>query len=352
MSSIKLKGSSSGDVTITVPAAAGTNTVTIPAVTGTLPLSNLDHVTNTPSAKPIIINGAMELWQRGTALASSSGNYAADRFWYVGTSMTSQRSTDAPSGFSYSNKLTHSSGNMTIGQPIELPATGKQGMFIAGQKLTIAFYGKVDSGTEDINILINARNEKFSGTNSTAFSTTDDSQTLTTNWQRFTTVFTIPTVNANNIMCNLEIGNIAKDAYITGVQAELGEFNTTTIPPFQHESVGDNLARCQRYFYKTFAHDETPAQNVQGVGGVLIQGAHHSLDNRRFPSRQLPITMRAAGTGTSFNPYNTNANFRIPASSTDVTIDGISTQTTGIHFTCTSAESGVFHIHFTIDSEL
>ena len=34
MSSIKLKGSSSGDVTITVPAAAGTNTVTIPAVTG------------------------------------------------------------------------------------------------------------------------------------------------------------------------------------------------------------------------------------------------------------------------------------------------------------------------------
>ena len=36
MSSIKLKGSSSGDVTITVPAAAGTNTLTIPASTGTM----------------------------------------------------------------------------------------------------------------------------------------------------------------------------------------------------------------------------------------------------------------------------------------------------------------------------
>ena len=351
MSSIKLKGSSSGDVTITVPAAAGTNTVTIPAATGNLPLSNLDHVTNTPSAKPIIINGAMELWQRGTALASNSGNYAADRFWYVGTSMTSQRSTDAPSGFSYSNKLTHSSGNMTIGQPIELPATGKQGMFIAGQKLTIAFYGKVDSGTEDINILINARNEKFSGTNSTAFSTTDDSQTLTTNWQRFTTVFTIPTVNANNIMCNLEIGNIAKDAYITGVQAELGEFDTTTIPPFQHESVGDNLARCQRYFFKTFAQGTTPAQNVAANNG-LVQGAHTAISDARFPSFHLPVTMRAAGTGTSFNPYAANSSFRVPGSSTDVAISGISAQTTGIHFTCTSADTGVFHIHFTIDSEL
>ena len=36
MSSIKLKGSTSGDVTITVPAEAGSNTITIPATTGTM----------------------------------------------------------------------------------------------------------------------------------------------------------------------------------------------------------------------------------------------------------------------------------------------------------------------------
>ena len=36
MSSIKLKGSTSGDVTITVPAEAGTNTITLPATTGTM----------------------------------------------------------------------------------------------------------------------------------------------------------------------------------------------------------------------------------------------------------------------------------------------------------------------------
>jgi hypothetical protein len=62
--------------------------------------------------------------------------------------------------------------------------------------------------------------------------------------------------------------------------------------------------------------------------------------------------MRAAGTATSFNPYAANANFRVPGSSTDVAISGISTQETGIHFTCTSADTGVFHIHFTVDSEL
>ena len=291
MSSIKLKGSTSGDVTITVPAAAGTNTVTIPAVTGTLPLSNLDHVTNRQDAKPIIINGAMEVWQRGTALASDSGNYAADRFWYSGTGMTSQRSTDAPSGFSYSNKLTYGSADMSIGQPIELTAAGEQGMFIAGQKITIAFYGKVDSGTEAISVVINARNSKFSGTNSTAFSTSSDSATLTTDWQRFTNTFTIPTINANNVILAFELAGISKTAYFTGIQAELGEFNTTTIPPFQHEAFQDNFFRCQRYY-------QNQGNNFCG----MVEGT----DKFRFqvafdrPMRAAP-SITARGSGFKFN---------------------------------------------------
>jgi hypothetical protein len=36
MASIKLKGSTSGDITISAPAVAGTNTLTIPASTGNL----------------------------------------------------------------------------------------------------------------------------------------------------------------------------------------------------------------------------------------------------------------------------------------------------------------------------
>ena len=35
---------------------------------------------------------------------------------------------------------------------------------------------------------------------------------------------------------------------ITGIQMEVGEYTSATIPPFQHESFGNNLARCQRYF--------------------------------------------------------------------------------------------------------
>jgi hypothetical protein len=37
---------------------------------------------------------------------------------------------------------------------------------------------------------------------------------------------------------------------MTGVQLEIGTFTSSTIPPFQHESYGASLARCQRYCQK------------------------------------------------------------------------------------------------------
>lgn len=207
-------------------------------------------IINRMNAKPIIINGAMEIWQRGTSLASSSGNYASDRFWYVGTGLTSTRSTNRPAGtgINYSNKLTYGSASASIGQAIELEDAGQQGIFVAGQKITVAFYGRVDSGTEAVTVAPSFRNAKFSGTNLTSFSPSTSAVTLTTDWQRFVISFTIPTINSNNTLLLLEIVDIAKTAYITGVQLELGEYDATTIPPFQHESFGDSLQRCQRYF--------------------------------------------------------------------------------------------------------
>jgi hypothetical protein len=40
---------------------------------------------------------------------------------------------------------------------------------------------------------------------------------------------------------------------IAGIQLEVGEYTSSTIPPFQHESYGDNLQRCQRYFNRVTA---------------------------------------------------------------------------------------------------
>ena len=44
--------------------------------------------------------------------------------------------------------------------------------------------------------------------------------------------------------------NTANDIAITGVQLEVGEFDSDTLPSFQYETYGDNLSRCQRYYQK------------------------------------------------------------------------------------------------------
>ena len=293
MSSIKLKGSTSGDVTITVPAVAGTNTVTIPAASGNLPLSNLDHVTNRPNVKPIIYNGDMAVAQRGTSSSghSSGGGYlTVDRMSHsfgIGTWTVSQE-TDAPTGSGFANSLkmdcttagaSPSAGAVLIvvqkleGQDLQLFKKGTAN----AEKMTISFWVKsAKTGTYIMELDDNDNNrtisqaytissantwEKkvltFDGDTTGAFDN-DNGESLRINWwlaagSNFTsgTLATswVTTVNANRVVGNVNLADsTSNDWYLTGVQLEVGEYDSTTIPPFQNESYGDNLARCQRYY--------------------------------------------------------------------------------------------------------
>tara|TARA_B100000424_G_scaffold270542_1_gene270136 strand:- start:852 stop:1958 length:1107 start_codon:yes stop_codon:yes gene_type:complete len=73
---------------------------------------------------------------------------------------------------------------------------------------------------------------------------------------------------------------------VTGIQLELGEVAT----PYKHESFGDNLLRCQRYFYKYISNNiygplgaNGMQINTNSTAGSMYQGQH-------------PIMMRTAPT--------------------------------------------------------
>ena len=258
MSSIKLKHSGGNGVLISAPDTNPTSDRTLK-----LPSTDVDGVMTTKDAndslqsvtganggplshRNILINGDLNIWQRGTS-TTTSGNYQADRFWGAGSGLTYARSTDAPDGFQYSAKLTHGGNDLAIGQPVELFGTGDSGLFVSGEKCTLSFYAKVDSGTEAINSLINFRNSKFSSTNNVSFTAIGTaSNTITSSWGRYSTTFTIPTVNSNNIMAAMEISGISKTAYFTGFQLELGD----TATAFEYRSRAEQLACCQRYMYR------------------------------------------------------------------------------------------------------
>ena len=97
--------------------------------------------------------------------------------------------------------------------------------------------------------------------------------------------------NADRSVNDLALGdNTANDWAITGIQLEVGEFSSTTLPPFQFEDFGDNLARCQRY-YNMLASGAILCTNGgynERLGVGYFQGS-----SLFFFIRDLPVPLRA-----------------------------------------------------------
>jgi hypothetical protein len=97
------------------------------------------------------------------------------------------------------------------------------------------------------------------------------------------------------------IGNIFA---ITGVQLEVG--NTPT--PFEHRPFGVELSMCQRYYEKSFPYATAPAQNVgASLGAAYATG---QVLNQTFSSLvKFAVAKRAAPTITTYAPDAASANW-------------------------------------------
>ena len=96
------------------------------------------------------------------------------------------------------------------------------------------------------------------------------------------------TTNANrakNLSVNLA-DNTANNWYITGLQLEVGSQATA----FEHRSFGEELALCQRYYYRW---TPSAADDYVGVVQAYSSGAVFGI------IRHLPVTMRATPTGSA-----------------------------------------------------
>ena len=266
------------------------------AVTGVLPDANANYSTPRENANPLIINGDMQVAQRGTSSTSitSSGYYTCDRFKFnrdgIGTWTVIQESLT--SGNAYNNGFRKAlrldctsataspsaSSNLSLitrleGQDLQLFKKGTAN----AEKFTLAFWVKSNkTGTSQVNLRDGDNTRLISATYTISSANTwehkvlnyaadttgafdnDNANSLQIEWFLDSgTDFssgTAPTSwessnNPDRNANNLALGNSTdNDFAITGVQLEVGEFTSTTLPPFQHESFGDNLRRCQRYF--------------------------------------------------------------------------------------------------------
>jgi len=341
MSNIVLKGSTSGDVTITVPAAAGTNTVTIPAATGNLPLSDLEHVTNRPFGNPIFVNGNMAIAQRAVAAVTGLGDgdegyVTVDRIRHTHDGTTAGRYTssqdsvtDLP-GFHESLKIDCTTADTSIaageGMNLEYKFEGLdlhhlQKGHASAKPFTIAFYAKADAAL----------------TYGVEFKDTDNNRhctrrfTTTTGWTRHVLNFpadtsgkytndnahsasfrfwlhagsnfasgTAATVFQGVTTANTAAGddsifaNTGRFINITGLQMEIGTYDSDTIPPFQYECYGDNLRRCERYCQSSYS--QGTAIGTATTAGVIIFNATGTGTGQAAHGFPLRTVMRAVPT--------------------------------------------------------
>ena len=225
-------------------------------------------------ARNLIINGAMQVAARGVSFTDSD-TYSLDRWRLNASSETmavTQQSftvgqTDVPRAEKYLRVVVTTTGNFAgIGQRIE----GVEQL--SGQTVTLSFYARGGQGGQGVPTTFRTYlNQNFGSGGSTAVNVQNSTNhTLTTSWQKFTATLTLGSVSGKTIGTSpytevvfQQTTGEACDFDLALVQLEVGEAT-----PFEHRSYADELARCQRYYYRHADGGDTSTASV-GTGTMF-----------------------------------------------------------------------------------
>jgi hypothetical protein len=259
--------------------------------------TGLSYQANFAAGKNKVINGDMNIWQRGTTFTSpAAGAFTADRWAYVkdgtGTCTVSQQTFTpgaAPvagyeSTFFLRNAGTAlgNSNDFDIRQRIEDVRT------LAGQTVTVSFYAKADSART---LTLFVGQDFGSGGSSTVYPLGGQTYTLSTAWTRYSTTFTMTSVSGKTIGTSSSVFLLFRNAAsatlvfdLWGVQLEAGSVATafqTATGTLQGE-----LAACQRYYFRT-----SGTAAYQALAATVANTSTSAL-----AVWYLPVTMRIAST--------------------------------------------------------
>ena len=328
----------------------------------------------------IIINGAMQVAQRGTSatVGATNNDYATmDRFKIIADNTagraTMSQSTDSPSGFASSLKLDCSTADTSIAASEQFAlATCIEGQDLQqikkgtsdAEKITLSFYVKGNA-----NATYNVEVADFDNTrhNTQTFS-------VTTSWNRIVMTFDADTSGAldNDNATSLQINwyfhagsdytsgtftentwqsrvsaNRVKSSntsffdstdrtfFITGVQLEVGSQAT----PFEHRSFGEELALCQRYYYQSWGFGAWASNIGPGYAGQVLPAPNNSSSQGTC---SFPVAMRATPTVTTYDSLGASGTVTQPAIANGIAATAGSISVSG--FFGVTKDSGTFTV--------
>jgi len=294
---------------------------------------------NSLANRNLIINGAMNVNQRGTQTTIQTG-FTLDRWSILSNTaarVTVSQDTNVPTGQGFLNSLkidvttadtsvassditallykfegqdlqqlrkgTSSAKTLTLQFWVSSPKTGVHTLHffdMANSRIVATTYTIASADTwQYVNVTFPADTTGAlanDNTNQLQFyfgllaGTNYTSGTLATSWAANT--------NANRMVGQVNVlDDAANNFYITGVQMEIGDVAT----PFEHESFEQNLARCQRYYWE----------------GQMAHAAYATTAIYAEQMMYYPVTMRANPTitisgGTSSNVGGSGTRYNTP----------------------------------------
>ena len=337
-----------GDARITGILTVGTGSVTFNGNNGVVSGINTINSVSFPSTgafsnRNMVINGAMQVAQRSRSETgvTNAGYKTIDRYRWGLVSLgtwTLERSGDAPVGFSSSYKATCTTADASpaasdlLYLQYRMAAEDLHNLNFGTSDavpMTLSFWVKSNKTGDASFMMFQNDNSNRLFSNSYTINTADTWEYktiaipadvsgninddngigLTMGWwlnsgsdstggSFHTTWDTYADADTN--VSNLGVGGATSDNWlITGIQLEVG----TQATPFEHRKYCDELARCQRYYQKSYSSD-TKVGSVTADGGQL--GAHmvhiFATGNTFRYTLKYAVPMRSTPTLTIYNP--------------------------------------------------
>jgi hypothetical protein len=258
-------------------------------------LSQLGSAGVSTGFKNKLINGGMQVWQRGTSSATVNAYTTVDR-WYMsgGTVTMSQGAINSPNN-NYSLVATAgTNGYINPSQAIEALNVYQ----LRGQTVTFSFYVKLNSGSfsggyQGLLYYSNSSDAINVSTGSVSAIASSGVITPTSVWQKVYATFTIPSDAVGlTFMMNITALQASGTVWaLADAQVEVG----TTATNFDYRPYGTELSLCQRYYwlYQNGGLGSTAGTSIVGNGVV-----------------RMPVTMRTQPTlsaSATFTPQVGNA---------------------------------------------
>ena len=278
-------------------------------IEGTQFLQGTDYLSPYQGFRNKIINGTMQVSQRGTFFYFGSGGgnkyYGADRWrtqdyiWSAGSNITvSNETTVVPTGFTNSYKWANGATGLTFSsggnQHIEQAVEGYDASALYGKTCSLSFWVRSSTaGKYSIFFYNNSFSRGLVKTYTINTANTWEYKTMTIDmasaissgvWQKTTSrglsvdfmLGTHADRTGNSLLDSwgsmpsyhyatsdsVNLATVANSTfYLTGVQLEQGSVAT----PFEQRPIGTELALCQRYYEKSFPLATAPQNNLYSV---------------------------------------------------------------------------------------